>query len=271
MQVPRKIHKDYFMVRLLKAEQQQKRERIGALFLPPSQVFMKQNLQRGEIVRIGERAARMLPEAQEGDTLYFHHCIEGTYENRGRHHREIATRYLLLEDEQYRYYLVPATDDLPYALGVQTKEGFFSAPQWLWGLPAEAKDSRAVVKSDGGLYLFENWKQTPEELKQKTAQLEVETAWIAKSGVKNENVRQGIQAIEREREGIAAQLNKKQCKPFTPVHYHWQLRRDCRLHTLAGYTVHYNMIGEEVTTLQLEGTEYSLLKTTQVFYLSKNA
>lgn len=72
-----KAHKQFFIVKIDKKAQQAKREKTSSgIYLSQQFLFMKYNLQHGEIVSIGERATQDFPDAKIGDTLFFSHIVE---------------------------------------------------------------------------------------------------------------------------------------------------------------------------------------------------
>lgn len=71
-----KIAKALMLVRINKAAQTKKRSMVGSIHLHHEYVFMERNLQFGEIIQIGELAAKNYPMAAVGDEVAFHHTIE---------------------------------------------------------------------------------------------------------------------------------------------------------------------------------------------------
>lgn len=67
------------LVRIDKEAQRKKRETIAgtSLYRHIDYAFMQCNLQHGEIISIGENAAKLFPEAQIGDFAVFKHTVEG--------------------------------------------------------------------------------------------------------------------------------------------------------------------------------------------------
>jgi hypothetical protein len=99
-----KPYKPYFLIKVPKQTQSERRQKIGSLFIPPNFVWMRRNLQMGEIVGIGEGAAKYFPEAQIGHIAIVHHFIEGqAYNNE-------STNYLVDTDDTHNYYVVTAYD-----------------------------------------------------------------------------------------------------------------------------------------------------------------
>ncbi|HEU4608699.1 MAG TPA: hypothetical protein VFS31_11365, partial [Chitinophagaceae bacterium] len=80
-----RVNKQYILVRIDKKAQKLKREKTesGLLYVAPNYTFMSHNLQYGEIVQIGAKAAQNYPYAHVGDVALFHHFIEGSYEDPG--------------------------------------------------------------------------------------------------------------------------------------------------------------------------------------------
>lgn len=76
-----RVNKQYILVRIDKAAQKKKREKVGNIYLPVNFTYMAYNLQYGEILQIGATAAKNYPDAKVGDIAIFHHHIEGSYED----------------------------------------------------------------------------------------------------------------------------------------------------------------------------------------------
>jgi co-chaperonin GroES (HSP10)/Skp family chaperone for outer membrane proteins len=92
----------YFLVKVPMLEEKTNRQMEGSLFLPPDTVFFTKNTQSGEIVGIGEGAAKKLQGVKVGDTLLFHHFIQGTMEKGNN-----RSSFIFSEDG-FNYYAVTA-------------------------------------------------------------------------------------------------------------------------------------------------------------------
>lgn len=71
-----KPHNSTIAVKIDKAKQNDRRQKIGSLMLDPRYIFMRYNLQYGEIVMVGEEVKKTLPEIEVGDIALFHHGVE---------------------------------------------------------------------------------------------------------------------------------------------------------------------------------------------------
>lgn len=71
-----RINRQFILVRIDKVKQNASREKTGNIFLPQSFIFMKYNLQYGEIVQIGPKALATYPFMEVGDIAVFKHIIE---------------------------------------------------------------------------------------------------------------------------------------------------------------------------------------------------
>ncbi len=70
------ITRNNVLVRIDKAAQKQKRNKIGSIIIPEAYQYMIYNLQYGEIMDIGSKALKYFPELEVGDTALVHHAIE---------------------------------------------------------------------------------------------------------------------------------------------------------------------------------------------------
>lgn len=85
----------FVLIKIYKDAQRFRKEKIGSLYYPPAYVFMKRNCQAGEIVSIGKRAQKELPEAKPGNALICHHLVEN-------HEKS----FFIYSDDVFNYYLV---------------------------------------------------------------------------------------------------------------------------------------------------------------------
>lgn len=69
-----KIHSHTIAVRIDKQKQEERRTWIGKLMMDPRYIFMRFNLQYGEIIQKG--SALEMPEIEVGDIALFHHVVE---------------------------------------------------------------------------------------------------------------------------------------------------------------------------------------------------
>lgn len=66
----------HIVVKIEKALQLEKREKVNGIYIAPQYQYMLYNLQWGTIISIGERVHEDYPFIEEGDILLFHHTIE---------------------------------------------------------------------------------------------------------------------------------------------------------------------------------------------------
>lgn len=92
----------YFIIRVPKDQQRERREKIGRIMLPPNFVWMKRNMQCGEVVAIGQDAATSFPEATIGKMLIVHHIAEGQATGSTKN----SSEYFIDKDDDNNYYLV---------------------------------------------------------------------------------------------------------------------------------------------------------------------
>jgi|ERR1700761_2576511 len=70
------ITRQFILVRIDKVKQNASREKKGNIYLPQSFIYMKYNLQYGEVVQVGSKALAAYPFIEPGDTAIFKHTIE---------------------------------------------------------------------------------------------------------------------------------------------------------------------------------------------------
>lgn len=119
----------YFLIKVGKKEQQEKREKIGSLYVPQTYVFMKRELQFGEIVAIGSEAQEYMPMASVGDCVLHHHLVSGKKTDNGHNF------YLVDEDEDFNYYVVNAFEipgERAMAYAVAIGEEIIPTPDYIF-------------------------------------------------------------------------------------------------------------------------------------------
>lgn len=208
--------KAYFLVKINKQEQQQRIEKTGR-FYNPTEVFMKRNMQSGEIVSIGEKAHEKFQDAKVGHTLIFHHFVEGDKESR--------KDALVFEDEFFNYYVISS-----YAQNGKAAEAYavwdgtkiIPHPEYLLlekevalaDIPHDEFINQAMEESKGGLLLFKEYKITRENNTDKLARLKQEVFSLSKTAM-SDQVKIGIEEKEKEMAAITAEMNKVTYTPFT--------------------------------------------------------
>lgn len=99
--MPIKVISPNILIKVPKEEENNKREKIGDLFIHPSFVWMTRNTQNGIVVSISPEAKRQFPEVKENDILIVHHFVQNTYAA-----KENRNSFLVHEDSEFNYYSV---------------------------------------------------------------------------------------------------------------------------------------------------------------------
>lgn len=213
--------KPYFLVRIAKKEQKERLQKTG-MFYNPVEVFMKRNMQSGEIVAIGEKAKEVFPEAKEGNILIFHHFVEGDTESR--------KDSLVFEDEDFNYYVISSymqngKDTECY--GVWDGHKITPHPDYIIlqsappvkELPKDDFINQALREvsipgSNSTLFLFNEYNVTREDKLETLSRLKREVMELSKSRMTKE-ISHAIQDKEHEMEAISQEINKTTYKPYT--------------------------------------------------------
>ena len=232
-----KPYKPYLLIKVPKSIQSERRQKIGSLFIPPSFVWMRRNLQMGEIVAIGESAAKYFPEAQIGHVAIVHHFVEGqAYNNE-------STNYLVDEDKTHNYYVVTAHEfegrrNETYGVWdghqiIPNKDFIFlePEPEVTTDIPelvvesnlageGEFMPNMPMMVSSAGLLIPKEVKKTREQL---TAAMGANTERIkqlSKISQMRPEVANEIHKLEHENNMLSKQVNKKEYIPFTVAYSH---------------------------------------------------
>lgn len=96
-------NKNYVLVEIDKTAQKAKQEKTkSGIFLSPKYVFMKYNLQYGDVIAIGANVKKRFPQIEVGDIAIFNHKVEEVGSN----------LYVRTLDNGNEWRLVPDNEDL---------------------------------------------------------------------------------------------------------------------------------------------------------------
>lgn len=226
----------YFYLRVPKIKQKERREKIGSLFLPPNFVWMKRNLQCGEILAIGVSAQKSFPEAKVGQIAIIYHGVEAQAYGEER----MRAGYYIDEDETYIYYLATGINhegrrNEVYAVWngkniiVHKDYVFLEVPkddtaeinlELQSNLAGEGllRPNMGFIKSSGGLILPKERKKSREELTIEMKENTDRIKQLSKTNRMNREVVEEIHKIERENNKLSAQINHKCYEPFIIAH-----------------------------------------------------
>lgn len=228
MTIPRPAS-PYFLIKISRKEQRNKRNKIGSILIPETETYMMYNAQAGEIVGIGQRAHEYFPEAKIGDILLIHHFCEGESETESR------LDHLVHQDEDYNYYVVAAFDygrKGNETYGVWDGEKIIPNKDYIF-LEVPAKDdpkspdeyiNSALSKSSGGLLVFSNWTESRETKAEKMQRLKREIQELSKSGAQKPHIAEGIKVKEAELERLSLDINNKSYQQYTVAAFNPELK-----------------------------------------------
>ena len=210
----------YFLIRISREKETQHKQKIGSIIIPETQTFMMYNVQAGEIVSIGKRAAEYFPEAKIGDTLLCHHFVQGLNENDARED------HLIHQDETYNYYVVTCFDfhsKSNETYGIWDGEKIIPNKDYIF-LEVPTKDdpkspdeyiNSAIRQTSGGILTFANWTESRETKSDKMQRLKGEIQELSKSGAQKPHIAKGIKEKEYELERLSLDLNNKSYQQYT--------------------------------------------------------
>ncbi len=270
MSIPRP-HSPYFLVRIAIEEQKKSKEKIGDIFIAPSQTFMMYNKQCGEIVAIGEGAAKYFPEAKVGHTLIFHHGVESSGAE------EAKNEHLIYWDEEYNYYVVAAYEyngKNVEAYAVWDGETIVPNKDYVFlkieqpehsDLPADEVINQALVATESGLLLFKEWEDSRENKEAKMADIKKEIEHLSKSGNHKKHIQEGILEKEKEMEKISANINKQSYEPYSVEFANKELSEWFDCYIGEGSVLGILNIAAH-TTIKFNEKEYIVTKTRFIAY-----
>lgn len=201
--------KKNFLVRIGKQKQKNRLEKQGLIYLPVQReiIGMTRFIQSGEIMAIGELAAKAFPQASIGDELLFHHFIENKKDD----------FWQVDEDDDYNYYVVPA---MKTPSGYQPTFGLFNGKKFIMHpdyvmFKGPRKINRSETKKLDSLHLFTNYKMTRDEIVYRLKELEDERNQVAQGTNFESQAR--LRELENYCLQLSAQLNKKEYIPLEVV------------------------------------------------------
>jgi co-chaperonin GroES (HSP10) len=209
----------YFLVKVLIQDEKNKREKEGRFDLLPEYAYMQRNTQCGEIVKIGRDAAKSFPQANVGDTIIFHHFVQGMANKK--------SDKLIMSDKDYNYYFVSGKEvsrDRNECYGIYDGKTITPHSQYVFlekeiDVPISDQITDDFVvhaktsMTKGGIVIFDKWEDKRETTEEKLLRLKDEVLSLAKSQMTREVVN-AIQAKEDEQTLLSANMNKKEYKPY---------------------------------------------------------
>lgn len=275
MSLPRP-HSPYFLVRVSKQKEKESKTKVGSILIPDNLTFMQFNTQCGEIVDIGEGAAKFFPEAKCGDILLMHHFCQANDENEAR------ANHLIHDDENYNYYVVSAYEyggKGNETYGVWDGEKIIPNKDYVFlevekppvnDLPADELINQALKKTESSLLIFNEWKESREDKEAKQAELKLQVESLSKSGNDKLHIRQAILQKQWEMESLSREMNIKTYLPYTVAFANKSLSewfdRDIEPGEILGIL---NMAC--ATKVNFNGVEYIVAHTKFIAYLYDKA
>lgn len=210
----------YFIVKIEIEKQNNRKEKIGSLYLHFNEVNMQRNMQRGEVIAIGSLAKTSFPQVSLGDTLIFHHFVEGQDKEKSN---------LLHSDKNYNYYFVTACEYNGHrneTYGVFDGTKIIPHPDFIF---IEPKVKVKEISADefieqntskiGSLILFNNWEESREDKEEKAQRLTAEIKSASKGKSMSDSTKIALEEKQIEAEKITTSLSKKEYKPFKVASY----------------------------------------------------
>lgn len=212
---------DYFLVRCSKEEQQNLKEKTGILYNPTGHEYMVFNMEWGEIIGIGSRVAKVMPEAKIGHDLIFHHFVQGMDD------ADSKESHLVHSDETYRYYVVTAyrfNGKRNETYGLWDGEKIIPHPDFVFLKMEQPKKDNyktpddyinaALKKTESGILIFDKWRDSRETLEARTQQIKKDNENLAISGTNKPQVRTQMLRNEEQMTKISMEINKVEYLPY---------------------------------------------------------
>lgn len=265
MSIPKPFN-PYFLVRTERRKEKESKAKIGSLYVSEVEALMQYNLASAEIVDISERAAQYFPEAKIGHQLLMHHFVIDVNEDAARED------HLVHQDDIYNYYVVTAYEHSgkgTECYGVWDGEKIIPNRDFVFldtekslthDLPPEEAINAALEKSETGLFLFKEWRQSREDKEQKQANLKKEVESLSKSGTHKKHIQEAIRIKEQEMASISSDINKQKYQSYQVMFANKELSEWFDREISSGDTLAILNIAAQ-SKLKFMGQEYIVCKT----------
>lgn len=192
------------------------------LDIPDGSQDMRFNLQFGEIVMIGDKAAEIFPEALVGDSLLFHHAVE--YKQRAEGDKNWNDWHLIEEDEDFEMRMVSVLSEV---FGVwKLGKTIIPYPPYIFCHPSIQK---ANIQMKNGLWMPDSWETTMKEQEDKLDDLKNQITELNTSSImqkmdsettykQKEDIKKAIDSIDLERRKITKQMHQAKLMEATIVY-----------------------------------------------------
>lgn len=214
------ILNQYFLVKIDKQSQNKKRSKVGSIYIPENFQDMAYNLQYGEVVAIGHKAAKEFPQAEIGDILIFHHHVE--YKPRVAGDNTYQDTHLV---ETLDNFDEIRTVDISYEVfGVIKTETQTIIPFRNFVFCHEEFKPASFQQTSSGIYMPDAWEASQQQMVDKLEELKMEIDNLRSSNqYQNVAANQGeilqiektIASINKEREEITRKMNKERYMELT--------------------------------------------------------
>lgn len=255
----------YFLIRIPRKQQKDKREKIGSIFIPFNHVHMTREFQSGEIVSIGHDAHVDFPQAKIGHELIVHHFVSGKETE-----NEDGGRYHIYTDENYNYYTVTSSSFNGRAnecYGIYDGEKIITHPEYIF-LEVEKPPTddfpdgltnMPTMKTKSGLFLFKKWGLTRKEITEKNKVIKERINSLANIGAMTDEIRFEIEKLEGEMTENSKQGNKREYRPYVIAASN-QIINDWFGYQIKNGDVVYCLNIAAETTIEHLGKQYRVVK-----------
>lgn len=257
----------YSLIRISREKELQRKQKIGSILIAETQTFMMYNVQAGEIVEIGAKAANYFPEAKVGDQLLCHHFVQGSNENEARED------HLIYQDETYNYYVVTCFDfhgKPNETYGIWDGDKIIPNKDYIF-LEVPTKDdpkspdeyiNSAFQQTKSGILTFSNWTESRETKADKMQRLKSEIQELSKSGAQKPHIAQGIKVKEAELEQLSLNINTRSYQQYKVAAFNPDLKNHLPEIEVGGSIYILNIAAQ--TEIDFMDKKYVVAKTSYI-------
>lgn len=238
----------YFVIKVPKSDEINKREKIGNIYIHPSFVWMTRNTQCGIIHDISKESSEQFKEAKVNDILITHHFTQGSHSS-----RETNKKFLVHDDELYNYYIVTSKEtngQNNQTYGVWDKEKITPHKEYVF---LEYEMPKVELKEENKTIESINLEQTSEDIILKLEAIKKDTEMLTKGKITPEIIRL-VQSNENEQIRLSQKLHEKKYLPYKVAYSN----------TLSKYKsgdIVFCLNIAANTSLEFNGKEYRIIET----------
>lgn len=251
-------------------------ERPLVLDIPDSMQDMRFNLQFGEIVCIGDNAAKNFPEAEMGDNLIVHHAVE--YKEKATGDKNWNDWHLIEANEHFEYRMAHSQKEVMGVWKIKETDMAKAIVPYHTYVFCHHAFKKSEFQFKNGIWVPDGWVKSSDDLNAELEELKAQIIELNTSSVmqerqseknadKQREIKTAIDNINLQRRDITKQLHRKHLVECRIIFINKNTNEFYKSDLVPGDTVmtdYYTLY-----PLDIFGTHYSLVRADQIDAYSK--